>query len=638
METLYAVFFFSIVIAASAGTPCTSVTCRSTAPAPTIPNATENDTIRSIQCTLRCMQTYGLTSELSVSIRGWLLYSSLLTNRLDCSTFQKLRECKRGCVLSDSFQSPDDCRDQCYTSCQSECGGASSCLVQGLPCEQQCRKPLCKQGCEEFNWTASLDPALTPLTSPDVKTNSSMCGLYTLNITRALPAPRAGVMGGVVGIAINAVGCGKNLFFWQANVEDILDLRSFVCTTPSISFALVTKYTRSKWSPPLQLCFQAVQVYPSQVPASSIKVRYYEDPRPTFTGYSVADITWTPASGFESLASYTIQLLSQQSECGGSNVLYSYNNIYKGLTEFIIQARTANGLLKFGCNYYLIFTANPIASGRSGTYLTIAPQLSGPPPQMVMVCQKVWDASGEYFNITISISIANATSSIFESISGFTVSSELVQVRSSDFVPVLMEAYDTLTLQAKPSLDGYGLQLYGFKPKSGLQVFYRIEVEPVQNSAFLWRSVPGPEVCYVESSGLPPMPIRAFHVHSVQYSSVRAQAVFSWNPPAAANGALEGYELCITTQFGAVAAQQSNACALTIKTAVNQTSLSMVGSLQSTDDPLCLYALVRSFNQYAMSDWSQETLISNNQQCDSGSGLQAAGAEDFVYEAAILIY
>ena len=70
---------------------------------------------------------------------------------------------------------------------------------------------------------------------------------------------------------------------------------------------------------------------------------------------------------------------------------------------------------------------------------------------MVMVCQKVWDASGEYFNITISLSIANATSSIFESISGFTVSSELVQVRSSDFVPVLMEAYDTLTLQAKVS-------------------------------------------------------------------------------------------------------------------------------------------------------------------------------------------
>ena len=34
-------------------------------------------------------------------------------------------------------------------------------------------------------------------------------------------------------------------------------------------------------------------------------------------------------TGFESLASYTIQLLSQQSECGGSNVLYSYNNIYK---------------------------------------------------------------------------------------------------------------------------------------------------------------------------------------------------------------------------------------------------------------------------------------------------------------------
>ena len=24
-------------------------------------------------------------------------------------------------------------------------------------------------------------------------------------------------MGGVVGIAINAVGCGKNLFFWQVN-------------------------------------------------------------------------------------------------------------------------------------------------------------------------------------------------------------------------------------------------------------------------------------------------------------------------------------------------------------------------------------------------------------------------------------
>lgn len=43
----------------------------------------------------------------------------------------------------------------------------------------------------------------------------------------------------------------------QANAEDILDLRSFACATPSLSFALVTKYTRSKWSPPLQLCVQA---------------------------------------------------------------------------------------------------------------------------------------------------------------------------------------------------------------------------------------------------------------------------------------------------------------------------------------------------------------------------------------------
>eukprot|EP00731_Ephydatia_muelleri_P008863 Em0004g1201a len=45
--------FFCIVIAASAGAPCSSVTCRSTAPAQNIPNATENDTIRSIQCTLQ---------------------------------------------------------------------------------------------------------------------------------------------------------------------------------------------------------------------------------------------------------------------------------------------------------------------------------------------------------------------------------------------------------------------------------------------------------------------------------------------------------------------------------------------------------------------------------------------------------
>ncbi|KAL5497190.1 hypothetical protein EMCRGX_G013615 [Ephydatia muelleri] len=36
-----------------AGAPCSSVTCRSTAPAQNIPNATENDTIRSIQCTLQ---------------------------------------------------------------------------------------------------------------------------------------------------------------------------------------------------------------------------------------------------------------------------------------------------------------------------------------------------------------------------------------------------------------------------------------------------------------------------------------------------------------------------------------------------------------------------------------------------------
>ena len=62
-----------------------------------------------------------------------------------------------------------------------------------------------------------VDPALTPSTSPDVKSNSSMCGLYTLNITRALPVLSAGMMGAVVGVAINAVGCGKNFFLWQVN-------------------------------------------------------------------------------------------------------------------------------------------------------------------------------------------------------------------------------------------------------------------------------------------------------------------------------------------------------------------------------------------------------------------------------------
>ena len=40
-----------------------------------------------------------------------------------------------------------------------------------------------------------------------------------------------------------------------------------------------------------------VPTYPSQVPLSSIKIRFYEDPRASFTGYAVADITWNPPAG-----------------------------------------------------------------------------------------------------------------------------------------------------------------------------------------------------------------------------------------------------------------------------------------------------------------------------------------------------
>ena len=64
--------------------------------------------------------------------------------------------------------------------------------------------------------------------------------------------------------------------------------------------------------------------------------------------------------------------------------------------------------------------------------------------------------------------------------------------------------------------------------------------------------------------------------------------MFSWNPPAAANGALEGYELCITTQLGAVAAQQSNACALTMKTAVSIIFFNVCVHASSVPDLLVL--------------------------------------------------
>lgn len=57
---------FSVVSAACAGAPCTSVNCRSTAFTQPIPNTTEKDTIRSIQCTLRCMQTVILSRMLDV--------------------------------------------------------------------------------------------------------------------------------------------------------------------------------------------------------------------------------------------------------------------------------------------------------------------------------------------------------------------------------------------------------------------------------------------------------------------------------------------------------------------------------------------------------------------------------------------
>ena len=54
--------------------------------------------------------------------------------------------------------------------------------------------------------------------------------------------------------------------------------------------------------------------------------------------------------------------------------------------------------------------------------------------------------------------------------------------------------------------------------------------------------------------------------------------------------------------------------------------------------PCSTHIQVRSFNQYLVSDWSQGLLVSRNQKCDGGSGLQPSGAEDLVYEAMILIY
>lgn len=53
---LCALFLLSSVVAVTAGAQCTSVTCRSTGTAQTISNTTEQDTIRSIQCTLRCAE------------------------------------------------------------------------------------------------------------------------------------------------------------------------------------------------------------------------------------------------------------------------------------------------------------------------------------------------------------------------------------------------------------------------------------------------------------------------------------------------------------------------------------------------------------------------------------------------------
>lgn len=72
---------------------------------------------------------------------------------------------------------------------------------------------------------------------------------------------------------------------------------------------------------------------------------------------------------------------------------------------------------------------------------------------MVIMCQKIWDTHG-FFNISVSVVIANSTKPILESIAGFTFTSELVQVRNSNYVPIVMEVYGTSTLQAQVSLPG----------------------------------------------------------------------------------------------------------------------------------------------------------------------------------------
>ena len=76
--------------------------------------------------------------------------------------------------------------------------------------------------------------------------------------------------------------------------------------------------------------------------------------------------------------------------------------------------------------------------------------VSGPPPQMAVVCQKAWSLG--FFNISVSLAILNSTKSVLESIAGFTITSDLIQARNSNFVPLVVERYGYVNLQTQVKL------------------------------------------------------------------------------------------------------------------------------------------------------------------------------------------
>lgn len=623
--TLGFLFLLCLPLMVQGSSECNS-SCFTPQPPPAAPTESEIEVQARIRCTIGCVQEHGVSVEVLGDGTAWptMTLSQLQNN---CVLYQKVQQCRSACVarFKDPTLTINRCRDQCYDTCRDACGGATSCTQAGSVCNKSCRKTYYRFGCQLYDALTNSEvqnsqQPLSPVSAPILTPVQKSAGHFHINVSEAMPLLDKNSQAEVVAYLFKVESHeGRDVaYYWQDELQQSLDLSAFSCTHISVSFAVVNKYQTSNYSPGTGQCIHGVGGKPSQVDRSSIGVQYTEDNRPDFLGYAVANISWErPEESYQFLTSYTIRIFSETAECGGPNVLYSYNNISREVTNFILTAERPNGLLKFGCSYQFSMLSLPADPEDSGTHRILTPALLDPSPQLNLRCIKLWDKNG-YFNISVHWSLQNTSSSeaTLRAIKHFQLSPILKDNRFRGLLGTI-ESYDTHTVLPQQQQMQYSTILTLFQPQHITTYKYQIELRTVKNVEYFWRSVPRLQSCIIDSRSEPPTPVTSLDVANLTFDRVlgRLQLAVSWNHPEIANGEVVEYELQIEGK-SAVNLQDPVEMNTTFYSQTLQVASALINiTVQVNDDVHCLFLKVRARNQFVYGEWSQPETISLDAGC-----------------------